>query len=213
MSDVLANPTTLDLKRIDDREEAYSRLSGPDFERWEKLQELEAAAEENRREMQADAEVATDALVRNKIPDGLAVDVNVFGNEVRAYYDPESKQVREAAKQAGEIFDMDADAPDDLEGASVDELDDADIPEIKDALTDLITAAIVEWNGQRWDNMDADTREAIATTIQQPTDSGGWGVAGLMDAFVEIYVAVNDNRSERLERIQKFRNEERRGDR
>ena len=212
MSDVLTNPTTLDLKRIDDREEAYRRLSGPDFERWEKLQELEAAAEQNKRQMQEDAAVATDAIVRADVSD-LATEVSVFGNDLLCYYDPESKQVREAAKQAGEIFDMDADAPDDLEGASVDELDDADIPEIKDALTDLITAAIVEWNGQRWDNMDADTREAIATTIQQPTDSGGWGVAGLMDAFVEIYVAVNDNRSERLERIQKFRNEERRGDR
>jgi len=212
MSDVLTNPTAIDLKRIDDREEAYRRLSGPDFERWEKLQELEAAAEQNKRQMQEDAAVATDAIVRADVSD-LATEVSVFGNDLLCYYDPESKQVREAAKQAGEIFDMDADAPDDLEGASVDELDDADIPEIKDALTDLITAAIVEWNGQRWDNMDADTREAIATTIQQPTDSGGWGVAGLMDAFVEIYVAVNDNRSERLERIQKFRNEERRGDR
>jgi len=212
MSDVLTNPTTLDLKRIDDREEAYRRLSGPDFERWEKLQELEAAAEQNKRQMQEDAAVATDAIVRADVSD-LATEVSVFGNDLLCYYDPESKQVREAAKQAGEIFDMDADAPDDLEGASVDELDDADIPEIKDALTDLITAAIVEWNGQRWDNMDTETRDAIATTIQQPTDSGGWGVAGLMDAFVEIYVAVNDNRSERLERIQKFRNEERRGDR
>jgi len=212
MSDVLTNPTTVDLKEIDDREEAYSRLSGPDFERWEKLQELEAAAEENRREMQADAEVATDALVRADVSD-LATEVSVFGNDLLCYYDPESQQVREAAKRAGDIFDMDADAPDDLEGASVDELDDDDIPEIKDALTDLITAAIVEWNGQRWSDMDAGTRDAIAATIQQPTDSDGWGVAGLMDAFVEIYVTVEDNRNERLERIQKFRNEERRGNR
>jgi len=212
MTDVLANPTTVDLKQIDDREEAYRRLSGPDFERWEKLQELEAAAEENRREMQADAEVATDALVRADVSD-LATEVSVFGNDLLCYYDPESQQVREAAKRAGDIFDMDADAPDDLEGASVDELDDDDIPEIKDALTDLITAAIVEWNGQRWSDMDAGTRDAIAATIQQPTDSDGWGVAGLMDAFVEIYVTVEDNRNERLERIQKFRNEERRGNR
>jgi len=213
MSDVLTNPTTLDLKRIDDREEAYSRLSGPDFERWEKLQELEAAAEQNKRQMQEDAEVATDALVRNKIPDGLAVDVNVFGNEVRAYYDPESKQVREAAERVGEVCGVDANEPGDLEGASVDDVDDGDIPAIKSALVDLITAALVEWNGQRWDDMDADTREAIRATIQQPPEAGGWGVAGLMDAFVEIYVTVEDNRNERLERIQKFRDETRRGDR
>jgi len=212
MSDVLTNPTTLDLKRIDDREEAYSRLSGPDFERWEKLQELEAAAEENRREMQADAEVATDALVRADVSD-LATDVSVFGNELLCYYDPESQQVREAAERVGEVCGVDADEPGDLEGTSVDDVDDSDIPAIKGALVDLITAALVEWNGQQWDDMDTDTREAIRATVQQPPEAGGWGVAGLMDAFVEIYVTVEDNRNERLERIQKFRNETRRGDR
>ena len=212
MSDVLTNPTTLDLKEIDDREEAYRSLSGPDFERWEKLQELEAAAEENRREMQADAEVATDALVRADVSD-LATDVNVFGNDLLCYYDPESQQVRDAAERVGDVCGVDADEPGDLEGASVDDVDDSDIPEIKGALVDLITAAIVEWNGERWDDMDADTREAIRATIQQPPEAGGWGVAGLMDAFVEIYVTVEDNRNERLERIQKFRDETRRGDR
>ena len=212
MSDVLTNPTTIDLKRIDDREEAYRRLSGPDFERWEKLQELEAAAEENRREMQADAEVATDALVRADVSD-LATEVSVFGNDLLCYYDPESQQVREAAERVGEVCGVDAAEPGDLEGASVDDVDDGDIPAIKSALVDLITAALVEWNGQRWDDMDADTREAIRATVQQPPEAGGWGVAGLMDAFVEIYVAVEDNRNERLERIQKFHDETRRGNR
>ena len=212
MSDVLTNPTAIDLKRIDDREEAYRRLSGPDFERWEKLQELEAAAEQNKRQMQADAEVATDALVRADVSD-LATDVSVFGNELLCYYDPESQQVREAAERVGEVCGVDADEPGDLEGASVDDVDDSDIPAIKGALVDLITAALVEWNGERWDDMDADTREAIRATIQQPPEAGGWGVAGLMDAFVEIYVTVEDNRNERLERIQKFRDETRRGDR
>jgi len=212
MSDVLTNPTTLDLKRIDDREEAYSRLSGPDFERWEKLQELEAAAEENRREMQADAEVATDALVRADVSD-LATDVSVFGNELLCYYDPESQQVREAADRVGEVCGVDAAEPGDLEGASVDDVDDSDIPAIKGALVDLITAAIVEWNGERWTDMTRDKQATIETVIKQSPENGGWGVAGLMDAFVESYVTVEDNRNERLERIQKFRDETRRGDR
>jgi len=132
---------------------------------------------------------------------------------VRAYYEPESRQVCEAAERVGEVCGVDADEPGDLEGASVDDVNDNDIPAIKGALVDLITAALVEWNGQRWDDMDADTREAIRATIQQPPEAGGWGVAGLMDAFVEIYVAVEDNRNERLERIEKFRDETRRGDR
>ena len=212
MSDVLANPTTLDLKRIDDREEAYRRLSGPDFERWEKLQELEAAAEQNKRQMQEDAAVATDAIVRADVSD-LATEVNVFGNALLCYYDPESQQVREAAERVGEVCGVDADEPGDLEGASVDDVDDSDIPAIKGALVDLITAALVEWNGERWTDMTRDKQATIETVIKQSPENGGWGVAGLMDAFVEIYVTVEDNRNERLERIEKFRNEKRRGNR
>lgn len=212
MSEVLTNPTTFDLKEIDDREVAYRKLSGPDFERWEKLKELERNAEENKRQMQEDAAVATDVIVRADVSD-LGTEVEVFGNTLSCYYDPESQQIRDAAEQVGEVCGVDADDPGDLEGASVDDVADDDIPAIKSALVDLITAAIVEWRGTPWDSLEDDTKTEIRETIKRPPEAGGWGVAGLMDAFVEIYVTVEDNRNDRLERIQKFRNETRRGNR
>jgi len=212
MPEVLTNPSAIDLKQIDDRDEAYRKLSGPQFERWEKIKELEHTAEENQREMQEDAAIATDTLVRADVSD-LATDVTVFGNTLSCYYDPESQQVRDAAERVGDICGVDADDPGDLEGASVEDVADDDLPAIKGALVDLITAAVVEWRGTPWGDLADDTQAEIRQTIQKPPEAGGWGVAGLMDAFVEIYVSVEDNRSERMERIQKFRDETRRGDR
>ena len=52
---------------------------------------------------------------------------------------------------------------------------------------------------------------ALVRQSEQHPD--GWGVAGLMDAWTEIQYAVESNRDERMERVRRFRDEERRGDR
>ena len=95
---------------------------------------------------------------------------------------------------------------------TTDDLDEDVIDDVKAILADLITVAIVEWDGVAYDELTDADRRAIHDLItgEPPT---GWGVAGLMDAWVEISVAVEDNRDERLERIQKFRDAGRRGDR
>lgn len=193
-----------------DEATAKRELSWAEYQRWDSLNDHHERAEDNRQELnEADAEVH-DLLVNND-PAALAVEVELWGNDVLAYYGAEDSAIQSAADRLSETFDVDADT--DLDEVNADDIDDDQIREAKVALADLVCAAIVEWNGTRWDALSEAARESIRTQITAPRDEGGWGIMGLMDAWGEIQVAVESARDERLERVQKFRDPEWRGNR
>ena len=206
--------TITELRRMDEQT-AKQTLTVAEYKRWEavneRLDEHEAALDR----WEDTREEATDIMLRADTGD-LAESVTVFGNPLEVYYAPDDPRLREQVDRLGDVFGVDmaavAEGEESVDGLSTDDLDDGVIDDALDILADLITIAIVEWDGTRWDDLTDADRQAIHDLITaDPPD--GWGVAGAMDAWVEISVAVEDTRDERLERIQKFRDPERRGSR
>jgi len=199
--------------RAMDEHEAKRELSMVEYQRWESLHEHLDAAEENRQELaEADAEVHS--LIAKSDPSNLAVDVNVWGNDLSVYYGAEDDAIQAAAQRLADTFDIDPDGDLDAQAETLDSDDIAEdqLHEAKDALAELVLSAVISWNGARWDDVSEADREHIRTTITASRPDG-WGVAGLIDAWVQIQTAVDEARNERLEVVRKFRPEERGGDR
>jgi len=202
-----------ELRRMDETT-ARSELTVNEYERWESVNKHLDDAEEVRQEWADNEREATDILV-NSDPAYLASDIEVWGNELSVYYGPEDTRLREAVEGLGDSVGVDLESIDDMaddELPSADEIDDDAIEATKDALVEMISVALVEINGHRWTDLTVGERETTLSQIRQSRPHG-WGLAGLMDAWTEIQVAVESNRDDRLERVRKFRNPERRGDR
>jgi len=199
-----------ELRRMDDSRAQH--LPHYEYERWEKLTELHDRADEQRAEWQEDARIATDTLVFADASD-LSASVSVFGNDLAVYYAPDDPRIRDAAERLADVFGIDADAdPEELENVTTDDVAEEDLHDAKTVLADLVLVAVVEWNGDALDDLPPAADEQIRTTITSDPPTG-WGLAGLMDAWTVIQTAVEEQRDERLERVRKFRNPERRGDR
>jgi len=200
--------TITELRRMDEAE--AKRLPHYEYERWERLTDLHEQADEQRQEWQEDARVANDVLVYSDTRD-LAAEVTVFGNSLLVYYSVENESLREIADGLADIFGVDMDAVgdgDDAPELTSDDVADDDIEQCKAKLADLIGVAVVEWNGTPWDDIPPQKRDDIKDRI-----AAEWKLDGLMDAWTEIQLAVESNRDDRLERVEKFRNPQRRGDR
>jgi len=198
-----------ELRRMDESE-AKGELNVYQYERWESVNQHLSEAEEIRQEWRDNEQEVTDILV-NADMSSVASEVELFGNDVTAYYDPEDKRVREVAERLGDVLGVDIEAVEDIE-ASADDIDDDKLDDCKVALADFIGLTIETWDGHDWDDLSVADRESIKTQIAAPQPDG-WGLSGLMDALSEIMVAVESARDDRLERVEKFRNPERRGDR
>jgi hypothetical protein len=197
-----------ELRRMSESE--AKRLPHYEYERWERLTELHEQADEQRQEWQEDARVANDVLVYSDTRD-LAAEVTVFGNSLLVYYSVENESLRKIADDLADIFGVDMDAVgdgDDAPELTSDDVADEDIEQCKAKLADLIGVAVVEWNGTSWDDIPPQKRDDIKDRI-----AAEWKLDGLMDAWTEIQLAVESNRDDRLERVEKFRSPERRGDR
>jgi len=197
-----------------DEPEARRTLTMAEYERWESVNKHLDEAEEVRKEWAENEREATDILSRAD-PTWLASDIEMWGNELSVYYGPEDERLREAIDGLGDAVGVDLEAVDDMadeELPDADDVDDEAIEDVKAALAELIGVAIIELNGTRWADLDADARADILESIAEPRPDG-WGLAGLMDAWTEIQVTVEENRDDRLERVKKFRQAERRGDR
>ena len=195
-----------------DRDEARN-LPHREFKRWESITDHLDRAAEQREEWAEDARVANDLIINADASD-LATGVTVFGNDLAAYYSPDDPDVRNAAQRLGDILGVDGDTDPEAraEAINADDIAEEDIDAVKDALAELVLSAVVEWDGTDLQDAPDATREAIREQITQARPDG-WGVAGLMDAWTEIQYAVESNRDERMERVRRFRDEERRGDR
>ena len=198
-----------ELRRMDEQT-AMQTLTMAEYQRWESVNDHHDRAEEVRQEWRETEAEATSILVNTDVSD-LATDIELFGNDVAVYYDPEDPRLHDAAEAVADVLGVDIDDAADLEATTNDVPREA-IDDAKGALSDLVCVTFVEWNGHNWSDLPAESRRTVAERIQQSRPDG-WGLAGLMDAFSEIMTAVETNRNERLERVQKFRNPERRGNR
>jgi len=198
-----------ELRRMDETT-ARSELTVNEYERWESVNKHLDDAEEVRQEWADNEREATDILVNSDVSD-LAVELRLFGNDCLVYYGPEDARLRDAVDNLGDVLGVDLVGADDL-NISDDDISDDDVGEIKDVLVEMVSVALIEWNGHDWADLPVGERERVLSSIRTPRPDG-WGLAGLMDAWTDIQVAVEENRNERLERVRKFRNPERRGDR
>ena len=187
--------------RAMDESTAKTELSFQEYQTWESLNDKLDEHEATVKEFEDAEEATTDAIVFADRSD-LATDVSIMGNSVAVYYDPSDDSIRDPAERLQERFDID-----DADGLDADDVPEEEIEFVADCLIDLIEAAVVEWNGTHIDDLSPQDIAFIRDGIR------GWGLAAMMDAWVEIQVSVEENRNERLERIQKFRSPERRGDR
>lgn len=210
-----ADERTISELRAMDREEARQQLTVAEFEKWESVNDHLDEHAEATAEWEDTRAVATDIMVRADVSD-LAADVTVFGNDLTAYFAPDDEEFRAMGERLGESFGVDieevADDPDSAEGLSTDDLDEEKLDEVNDLLADFIIYMVQSWDGHDWDELRESDRQAVRAVITDDPPQG-WGIAGAMDAWVEIVTAVEANRNDRLERIQKFRSAERRGDR
>jgi len=212
--------SALDLREMG-HEEARDTLTVGEFERWQKIQDLTDAADDQRQAFRENAERATDILV-NATPERMAAELTLWGNDCKVYYDPEDTRVQSAAEDLADALGIDPEAAaeedpsqvlDTADVDSVDDIEDRDLlGDIKDALVQLIDACLVEWNGSRWADIPQSDREFVLSEIRKPRPKG-WGAAGLVDAWVEIQYHVESNRNERMEQVRKFRDPKRRGNR
>lgn len=203
--------TAADLRRMDEQT-ARDTLTVNEFERWEALRDLHEQADEQREEWAEDARVATETLVFADAHD-LAAEVSVFGNDLLCYYALDDPRIQDTADDLAAVFDVDPDAdPEAIDTIRAEDIDESDVDAVKDALAELVLVATVEFNGTALDESTPAARETIREGITADPPEG-WGVAGLMDAWTEIQTAVEAARDERLERVRKFRDPERRGDR
>ena len=198
-----------ELRRMDEQT-AMQTLTMAEYQRWESVNDHHDRAEQVRQEWRETEAEATSILVNTDVSD-LATDIELFGNDVAVYYDPEDPRLHDAAEAVADVLGVDIDDAADLE-ATTDDVPREAIDDAKGALADLVCVTFVEWNGHNWSDLPAESRRTVADRIQQPRPDG-WGLAGLMDAFSEIMTAVETNRNERLERVEKFRNPKRRGNR
>jgi len=187
--------------RAMDEPTAKAELSFREYQTWESLNDKLDKHEQTKQDWQDIDEATTDAIVFADRSD-LAADVSVMGNDLSVYYGPEDSDIRDPAKRLQERFDID-----DADGLDADDVPEEDIEFVADCLIDLIEAAVVDWNGTHYDELSPQDLAFIRDGIRD------WGLAAMMDAWVEIQVSVEENRNDRLERIQKFRDPERRGDR
>lgn len=193
-----------------DESTAMQSLTMGEYKRWESVNDHHERAAEVREEWRENESKATEILINTDVSD-LASDIELFGNDVSVYYDPEDPRLHEAAEAVADVLGIDIDDAAELEGTPDDVPRDA-VDDAKAALADLVCVTFVAWNGHEWDALPDESRRTVRERIQQPRPDG-WGLAGLMDAFSEIMTTVETNRNERLERVEKFRSPERRGDR
>lgn len=188
-----------ELLRMDEAE-ARQTLTVAQFERWESIQDIHDDADERQAEWDAQAETVADITV-NADMEQLGTRVEIYGNDLLVHADPEAPKFREAVDRLEGEFG-------DIEGSDVaeDELDPDRAGEYAEHMLTLLDAVLVKWGDTRWEDIPTDEREATLGEVRSK-----WGVAGLMQAWGDIAVAIREDHEEVVGDLEKFRDPERRG--
>jgi len=192
-----AEHSTLELRQMD-REQARQTLPVAQYERWEQLNDLRDGAEQTREQWADEDDRVADLTVRADM-DALGTEVDLFGNDVLVHIDSEDPALRETVDALEDDYAG-------LDTDGVEDMDDTDTAELADHLLDLLDTVIVRWNGHEWSELPDPTRGDVLADARSK-----WGVDGLLLAWTDIAIAVNEDREERADVIESFRNEERRG--
>jgi hypothetical protein len=185
-----------------DESEARSTLTVDEYERWEKLNDLHAQADETR-EQWADEGQEVAAITVSADMDDLGTEVDIYGNTLLVHIDSDDPDVQAVIEDLqsfkddhGEIFDSD-----DLE-----RFDDGVRDELATLLCDVLDAVIVRWDGTDWRDLDTAARQSVLADARRE-----WGLDGLLLAWVDIQIAVREDQEAKVDVIESFRSPERRG--
>jgi hypothetical protein len=191
--------STLDLRQMD-RATAERELNKLQFDRWEQLHDLMDSAEETRERFEREDEQVQDLVVRAD-PEELGTPVDIYDNDLLVRIDSDDEGFRGAIETLDDEFsEEELDNPTELDG------DDRD--RMADLICDVLDAVILRWNGTDWNELRADQRRAVLADARAQ-----WGFDGLFLALVDIIAAVREDREQRVDVIDSFRQPERRGNR
>jgi len=207
MSDSDSEYSPFDLRDMDE-EEARQTLTVNEFEQWEQIQELYDSVEETKAEFERDADAVAEVTVSADM-EALGTEVDIFGNTLLVRANPEDreliKKVERIEAEFGDIAveDPDADGAAAYEGVPRERLND-----MATALVDVLDHLILRWDGTDWASLSDAKRDAVLAQARET-----WQIDGLQLAWEHIVVAMDEERSEREDRLKSFRSAERRGSR
>ena len=189
--------STARLKRMDE-ETARQTLTVAEYERWEGVQELHQQADEQRQEWADHDELAMDVTVHADLED-LWVDVELYGNDLQVYADPEDDDLRETAEELQTRFE-------DVDPEDIDDFDPERVHELGHVLEDYFNSILRTWNGERWQELFDDQRIQILTTARDK-----WGTKAMTYALIKCATKIAEQQDEYVAAIESFRGSEGRG--
>ena len=133
--------TLTELLRMDEQT-AKRELSYAEYQTWESATDHHGRYQERKREWRENEQQATDILVNTDVS-ALATEIELFGNDVAVYYDPEDPRLHEAAQAVADVLGVDIDDAADLE-ATTDDVPREAIDDAKGALADLVCVTFIE---------------------------------------------------------------------
>lgn len=186
------------LRRMGD-DEARETLTVAQYERREKILDLHAGADDQVDEWDDEDQTVTD-LVVHADPEQLGTRVDLYGNDVLVHMDSDNDDLKET------IDALESEFGDVSGGGDIDELDDDALETFEGLVTDALGALLVRWNGHDWANLDPFERDVILDSAREK-----WGLDGMFLGFIDVVIAVQEDREERLDVVDSFRGAQRRG--
>ena len=193
--------TRRELREMDEQT-ARNTLTVAEFERWERIQDLYEQREDTLDEWDSQEQTVADVTVHADA-ETLGTEIDLYGNELLVRVKPESRRLQQVRGKLDDN-DIDLDNPD---ADSVDDIDEETEEAITDALTALLDAVLVRWNGTEWRDLSPDQREAILADARQ-----AWGLDGLLFGVVQVIRAVHEDQNRRVEDVKSFLGEAGAGD-
>jgi hypothetical protein len=177
-----------------DEQTARETLTVNQFKRWEKLNSLHEQADETRERWAEEEQRVAEITVQADM-EQLGTRVDVFGNDLLVHIDSEDRHLTQAA---GKLEDL-REEYEDTDPEDLDSIPQTDRDAMLGHLQSMLDAVIVEWGEHRWANLREDQRADILADAAEK-----WGLDGIMLAWVDIAVAVNEDRQERMEVMDSF---------
>jgi len=185
-----------------DEQTARNSLTVAEFERWERIQDLYEQREDTLEEWDDQEQTVADVTVHADA-ETLGTDINLYGNDLLVRVRPGSRRLQQVRGRLDDN-DINLDNPD---ADDVDDIDEETQAAITDALTTLLDAILVRWNGTDWRDLPGHEREAILDEARQ-----AWGLDGLLFGVVQIIRAVHEDQNRRVEDVKSFLGEAGAGD-
>lgn len=170
-------------------EEARNELTVVEYERWEKLHELEEGAEETREEWEREDEVVSDVVVHAD-KEALGTEVELYGDTVLVHVNSESRGLQQTVKKI-EAFEEDLTDPD--------EFGEAEAERVTELLIEFFDEILVRYNDTEWASLSAAERESVLHRARS-----AWGLDAFILAYIDVMEAIHEDREERVGAVESF---------